>query len=78
MPDMRPYVSRSPTDVIGTPGLASARGIPRPKFTVVSTLSWFGSSISVALPSQPRVPTSLGSHVCQMSIARKCDRLEFG
>ena len=64
--------------MIGTPGTASALGRPRPKLTAVRTFSPVGSSSRVALPSQPSVPTSTGSHVCQMSIALKWDRLEFG
>ena len=32
----------------------------------------------MARPTQPSVPKATGSHVCMMSMARKCDRLEFG
>ena len=74
----RPYVSRLPTDATGTPGQPIARGMPRPKLTPVRTFSLFGSRSRIALPSQPSVPTSSASAVCQMSIDRKWDRFGFG
>jgi hypothetical protein len=73
----RPYESSCATDATGTPDSDSARGRPRPKLTAVRMFSAFGSSSRTALPSQPSVAILLGSHVCQMSIARKWERLEF-
>ena len=74
---IRPTLSRSPTEVTGTPDTTSARGRPRPMLTAVSTFSLFGSMSRMARPSHPSVPTLLGSQVCQMSIALKWERLEL-
>ena len=74
---MSPYWSRSPTDVAVTPGAARDRGKPRPKLTQVSGFSPWGSISRMTLAIQPSVAISLGSQVCQMSMPRKCERLEF-
>ena len=55
-----------------------ARGRPRPKLTPVSTFSLSGSSSRSTLPSQPSSTSRSGSQVCQMSMPRKCERLESG
>ena len=44
--------------------------------TTWTTFSLFGSNSRATRPSQPSVPTFSGSQVCQMSIARKCERGE--
>ena len=44
--------------------------------TTCTTFSFFGSNSRATRPSHPSVPTFSGSQVCQMSIARKCDRGE--
>jgi len=54
----------------------SERGRLGPMLTVVTTFSFLGSNSRATRPSQPSVPTLIGSQVCQMSIARKCDRGE--
>src|SRR5271165_426350 len=71
----KPYFSSAPpTQATGTPGTASDRGRLGPKLTVVTTFSFLGSNSRATRPSQPSVPTLIGSQVCQISIARKCDR----
>ena len=77
MPVISPTLSRSPTEVIGVPANAIALGRPRPKFTPVRTFSFFGSRSRIARPTQPSVPILSGSQVCQMSMPRKWERLEF-
>ena len=72
-----PTLSRSPTEVTGTPGATSARGRPLPMLTAVSTFSLSGSISLIVRPSHPSVPTLTGSQVCHMSMALKWDLLEF-
>ena len=72
-----PYEGRWFTEVTGTPFMAIARGKPWPKLTPFSTFSPSGSKSRMTLPSQPSIPMESGSQVCQMSMARKCERGEF-
>ena len=73
-----PYFASCPTEAAETSGKASAQGSPRPKLTAVTGLRPLGSSAATALPSQPSGRKASGVAVCQMSIERKCDRLESG
>ena len=57
--------------------MVSARGKPWPKLTPFSTFSPPGSKSRMTLASQPLIPMESGSQVCQMSMARKCERGEF-
>ena len=74
---IRPKLSKSPTEVAVTPGAAKARGNPLPKLTAVSGLSPDGSISRVTRANHPSVAIFVGLQVCQISIARKCERLEF-
>ena len=46
--------------------------------TPVREFSLSGSISPMACPSHPSVAMVSGSHVCQMYVLRKCDRLESG
>ena len=70
-------MSRSLTDVAATPGAAIARGSPLPMFTPVSGFSPSGSRSRIRRATQPSVEILSGSQVCQMSMPRKCERMEF-
>ena len=74
-----PYDSSCPTPTLPARPALPSRAADRCRSSLPSAhFSLFGSRSRTALPSHPSVATLSGSHVCQMSIERKCDRFGFG